>query len=423
MPLPVIHAYGLLKAAAAKVNAANGRLDEDRARAIAQAANEVSSGALDQHFPIAVWQTGSGTQSHMNVNEVIAHRANQILGVSSDAAQAVHPNDHVNMGQSSNDTFPTVMHLAILRELPQLVASLDVMIDSTRSRAQQWAEVVTIGRTHLQDAVPMTVGAQWRSYSSSLSAHRQRISRAAQDLQQLSLGGTAVGTGLNAFPGFASEVLDILSQETGMALEVSSDLPMAMSTLDASVATSATLRGLAVTLLKIADDIRLLASGPRTGIHEIVLPPNEPGSSIMPGKVNPTQAEMLVMVSMQVMALDGAVAHAGSHGELQLNVMRPLVILNILNAIDLLADAMHSFTVNCLDTIDLDYERINSYVQRSPMLVTALAPHIGYDKASAIAKHAMANEMPLRQAAIELGVAEDLYDRVVNPVRMARAEE
>ena len=424
MPLPVIHAYGLLKAGAARVNADKGRLDTTLASAIEAAALEVADGKLDDHFPIAVWQTGSGTQSHMNVNEVIANRANEMLGHALGAEHGpVHPNDHVNMGQSSNDTFPTVMHIAVLQALPQLLASLDRIIASTSARSQQWQDVVTIGRTHLQDAVPMTVGAQWNAYANALRAHRERITSVAVGLEQLSLGGTAVGTGLNAFPGFANEVVSNISSRTGLKLSVAPDLPMAMSTLDPLVAFSSALRGLAVTVLKIADDIRLLASGPRTGIHEIILPPNEPGSSIMPGKVNPTQAEMLIMVAMQVMALDVAVGHAGSHGELQLNVMRPVVILNILDSMTLLADGMHSFTVNSVDTIELDHQRIASYVARSPMLVTALAPHIGYDKASSIAKHAIAHDIPLRQAAIELGVAEDLYDRVVDPVRMARAEE
>lgn len=423
MPSAVIHAYGLVKGAAAKVNAAHGRLDAQLARAIEQAASEVARGDLDSHFPISVWQTGSGTQSHMNVNEVVASRANEILGFPLGTPGPVHPNDHVNMGQSSNDTFPTAMHIAMLRNVSPLLNALDELIAAAKDRAEQWKDTVTIGRTHLQDAVPMTVGAQWNAYVASLSAHRQRVISAAHGLEELSLGGTAVGTGLNAFPGFAQEVVELVSQDMGLSLRVASDLPMAMSTLDASVAFSGSLRGMAVTLLKIADDIRLLASGPRTGLHEIVLPPNEPGSSIMPGKVNPTQAEMLIMVCMQVMALDSAVGHAGSHGELQLNVMRPVVALNILQSMRLLGDAMHSFTVNCINTIALDEERIASYVERSPMLVTALAPHIGYDKAAAIAKHALAHDIPLRKAALELGVEADLYDRVVVPVRMARAEE
>lgn len=269
----------------------------------------------------------------------------------------------------------------------------------------------------------MTVGAQWAAYTSALAAHRERISLAARALEEVSLGGTAVGTGLNAFPGFAQEVVAHISRTTGLSLKIANDLPMAMSTLDASVAFSSSLRGLAVTLLKIADDIRLLASGPRTGIHEIVLPPNEPGSSIMPGKVNPTQAEMLVMVCMQVMALDSAVGHAGSHGELQLNVMRPVVVLNILDSMQLLSDGMKSFTSHCINTIELDRERIASYVAQSPMLVTSLAPHVGYDKAAAIAKHALAHDISLRDAALTLGVDAELYDRVVRPERMARAEE
>lgn len=423
MPTALIHAYGLLKSAAASVNAAHGRLDAALAEAIMTAANEVARGELDGHFPISVWQTGSGTQSHMNVNEVIAHRANEILGFALDTPGPVHPNDHVNMGQSSNDTFPTAMHVAMLRELPTLVASVDELVAATTVRAHEWKDVVTIGRTHLQDAVPMTVGAQWAAYASALAAHRERITTAARSLHELSLGGTAVGTGLNAFPGFARDVVAHMAQATAMPLKVAADLPMAMSTLDSSVAFSGALRGLAVTLLKIADDIRLLASGPRTGLHEIVLPPNEPGSSIMPGKVNPTQAEMLVMVCMQVMALDTAVGHAGSHGELQLNVMRPLVALNILDSLRLLSDAVESFATHCIRTIELDRERIAAYVERSPMLVTALAPHIGYDSAAAIAKHAIAQDIPLRQAAINLGIDPELYDRVVRPERMARAEE
>jgi fumarate hydratase, class II len=269
----------------------------------------------------------------------------------------------------------------------------------------------------------MTVGAQWRAYASSLTGHRSRIGAATDGLLALSLGGTAVGTGLNAFPGFAHEVVAEMANRTGLGLTVAQDLPAAMSMLDPLVAFSSSLRGLAVSLLKIADDIRLLASGPRTGIREIVIPPNEPGSSIMPGKVNPTQAEMLIMVCMQVMAADVAVGHAGSHGELQLNVMRPVVILNVLDSLRLLTDAMQSFTTHCIDGLELDRERISANVERSPMLITALAPHIGYDAASRIAKHSIEQDLPLRDSALALGVDPELYDRVVDPVRMARAEE
>jgi fumarate hydratase, class II len=423
MPLPIIHAYGLLKAAAARVNARHQRLDQGIADAIAAAAQEVAAGVLDAQFPISPWQTGSGTQTHMNVNEVIAHRANEMLGHPLGSHGPVHPNDHVNLGQSSNDTFPTVMHLAVLAQTPALLASLEALASSVSDKAVRWTDVVTIGRTHLQDAVPMTVGAQWRAYGSMLRAHAERVDASSQGLRALALGGTAVGTGLNAFAGFADEVCQDMASSTGIAVHVADDLPYAMSMLDPLVAFSASLRGLAVGLLKFADDIRLLASGPRTAIHEIVIPANEPGSSIMPGKVNPTLAEMVVMVCIQSIASDAAVAHAGSHGELQLNVMRPVVALNVLDPLALLTGAMTSLRSGCIDGLELDRQRIDANVERSPMLVTALAPHIGYDAAARIAKASIAQDISLRQAALADGVDADLYDRVVDPERMARAEE
>jgi fumarate hydratase, class II len=335
----------------------------------------------------------------------------------------VHPNDHVNLGQSSNDTFPTVMHLAVLARTPALVDALAHLLDGCQEKSELWRQQVTIGRTHLQDAVPMTVGVQWRAYAGSLALHRQRLEAARAGLLSLSIGGTAVGTGLNAEPGMAEHITRLLSEHTGLELTVAEDLPLAMSMLDPLVHFSSALRGVAVTLLKIADDVRLLASGPRTGIHEIVIPANEPGSSIMPGKVNPTQAEMLIMVCMHVMALDVAVGHAGSHGELQLNVMRPLVINNILESMELLTDAARSFQDHCIAGITLDTERMAENVARSPMLVTALAPVIGYEAAARIAKDSMERDISVRQAAVDAGVEADLYDRLVDPIRMARADE
>jgi fumarate hydratase, class II len=422
MPVDVIHSYGLLKWAAAEANLAGGRLDDSMGRAISKAALEVASGDHDEHFPISVWQTGSGTQTHMNVNEVIAHRASEILAASGSEID-VHPNDHVNLGQSSNDTFPTVMHLAVLSRTPALMDALEHLRHGCRDKSELWHEVVTIGRTHLQDAVPMTVGAQWHAYVTALGQQCVRLNGACAELLALSIGGTAVGTGLNAEPDMARHITTLLSEHTGLDLKVAEDLPMAMSMLDPLVHFSSALRGLAVTLLKIADDIRLLASGPRTAIHELVIPANEPGSSIMPGKVNPTQAEMLVMVCMQVMALDVAVGHAGSHGELQLNVMRPLVISNILESMEILTDAVMSFQDNCVAGLTLDRDRIDENVARSPMLITALAPVIGYDAAALIAKNSMERNITVREAALESGVDADLYDRLVDPIRMARAEE
>jgi fumarate hydratase, class II len=422
MPPDVIHSYGLLKWAAAEANRAGGRLDEQMAAAITQAALEVSRGEHDEHFPISVWQTGSGTQTHMNVNEVIAHRATELL-TSSGSTLRVHPNDQVNLGQSSNDTFPTVMHLAVLSRTPALVEALLHLGDGCEQKSDLWRKEVTIGRTHLQDAVPMTVGAQWRAYAGALALHRERLEVARTGLLPLSIGGTAVGTGLNAEPGMAEHITALLSQRTGLELTVAPDLPLAMSMLDPLVHFSSVLRGAAVTLLKIADDVRLLASGPRTGIRELVIPANEPGSSIMPGKVNPTQAEMLVMVCMQVMALDVAVGHAGSHGELQLNVMRPLVINNILESMELLTDAARSFQDHCIAGLTLDAVRIAENVARSPMLITALAPVIGYEAAARIAKDSMDRDITVRQAALDAGVDADLYDRLVDPIRMARADE
>jgi fumarate hydratase class II len=419
MPKSVYHAYGYVKKAAALVNHAAGRIDDARKDAIVQAADEAISGRLDAQFPLYVWQTGSGTQSNMNTNEVLANRASQLLGGQLGSKTPVHPNDHVNLGQSSNDTFPTAMHIATLLKirgdtLPQVRA----LADAIMTKAEQWIDVVKTGRTHLQDATPVTVGQEWSGWAVQVRQAADRLEQSLTGLSDLAAGGTAVGTGLNAPPGFAEEIAAQLSELTGETLRPAPSKFAAQGSLDAMVAVSAGLRGIAVALMKVANDMRWLASGPRTGLHELKLPENEPGSSIMPGKVNPTQQEAMVMVCLQVMGEDSIVAAAGSQGNFELNAMRPIVINNVLHSATILGDASDRMRQYSVEGTELDRDQIDRFVGASLMLVTALSPVIGYDKASAIAHKAENEGTSLREAAIASGVDADEFDRTVDPKTM-----
>ncbi|MFF0465162.1 class II fumarate hydratase [Streptomyces mexicanus] len=421
MPKEVYHAYGHVKKAAAAVNGRAGRLPAWKADLIERVANEVISGQLDDHFPLFVWQTGSGTQSNMNVNEVISNRAIQLAGGDIGSKTPIHPNDHVNMGQSSNDTFPTAMHIAAVKAVHErLLPSVQALQEAIAGKAQQWREVVKIGRTHLEDAVPLTVGQEWSGYARQLEQACERVADSCTGLLELAMGGTAVGTGLNAPEGFAEQVAEEIARSTGFPFTTARNKFAAQGGLDAMVGASAGLRALAVPLMKIANDIRWLASGPRCGLGELVLPSNEPGSSIMPGKVNPTQCEAMVMVCIQVLSEDQAIAFAGSQGNFELNAMRPVVINNFLHMAGILADACAKFRAYCIEGAKLNRPQVEEYVNRSLMLVTALSPVIGYDKASAIAHKANAEGTTLREAALASGhVSEEEFDRIVDPAAMA----
>ena len=420
MPKAVYHAYGYVKKAAAKVNGQAGRLPPWKASLIERVADEVITGKLDDHFPLYVWQTGSGTQSNMNVNEVISNRAIQLTGGELASKTPVHPNDDVNMGQSSNDTFPTAMHIAAVKEVNEhLVPAVTALRQAIAAKSGQWQDVVKIGRTHLEDAVPLTVGQEWSGYAAQLGQALDRITDATDGLHELAAGGTAVGTGLNAPAGFGEQIAAEIAKETGYPFRTAANKFAAQGSLDAMTAASAGLRGLAVALMKIANDIRWLASGPRCGLSELTLPANEPGSSIMPGKVNPTQCEAMVMVCIQVLAEDGAVAFAGSQGNFELNAMRPIIINNFLHSATILADACGKLREYCIDGTELHRDQIADYVNRSLMLVTALSPVIGYDKASAIAHKANDEGTTLRAAALATGyVSADQFDRIVRPADM-----
>ena len=419
MPKPVYHAYGYVKKAAALVNADAGRLDRSLADAIVTAADEVIAGKLDSEFPLYVWQTGSGTQSNMNVNEVIGNRASQLLGGELGTKKPVHPNDHVNMGQSSNDTFPTAMHIATLLEIREhMLPRLGMLIDAVWAKAVQWVDVVKIGRTHLQDATPLTVGQEWSGWATQLRDARHRLQTALHALHELAAGGTAVGTGINAPEGFGEQIAAQLADLTGLPLKTAPNKFAAQGSLDGMVAVSAGLRGVAVALMKIANDMRWLTSGPRAGLHELNLPENEPGSSIMPGKVNPTQQEAMVMVCLQVIGEDSIVAAAGAQGNFELNAMRPIIINNVMHSARILGDACEKLRTFSIEGTALDNEKVSGYVGRSLMLVTALSPHIGYDKASAIAHKANDEGTSLRDAALSLGVSAADFDRIVDPATM-----
>jgi fumarate hydratase class II len=420
MPKRIYHAYGYVKKAAALVNAAAGRLPRWKADAIARAADEAIAGKLDDHFPLYVWQTGSGTQTNMNVNEVLSNRATQLLGGEIGSKTPVHPNDDVNMGQSSNDTFPTAMHIATVLELERhLLPQVEALATAIEAKANEWRDVVKIGRTHLQDAVPLTVGQEWSGYAHQLRDALARIRASEPGLFELAAGGTAVGTGLNAPPNFSREIASTIAELTGHSFVTAPNKFAAQGSLDAMVAAMAALRGLAVALMKIANDMRWLASGPRCGLGELVLPENEPGSSIMPGKVNPTQEEAMVMVCIQVIGDDTAVAFAGSQGNFELNAMRPIIINNVLHAARVLGDACDKFRHYSVEGTKLNRQRIAEMLGRSLMLVTALSPVIGYDKASAIAHKANDEDLTLKEAALQSGFIDaKRFDEIVDPKKM-----
>jgi fumarate hydratase class II len=422
MPAPVIRALAIVKLAAAEVNHALGLLDARRMRAIVKAAREVIDGALDDHFPLVVWQTGSGTQTNMNVNEVIANRANELLGGKLGAKAPVHPNDHVNLSQSSNDCFPTAMHIAAAQDIVHdLLPALAHLQAALERKAKDFAPIVKIGRTHLQDATPLTLGQEFSGYAAQVSSGAARVTAALKELYPLAQGGTAVGTGLNSKPQFARAFAKRVAQVTGLPFVSASNKFAALAAHDGYAAVHGALDALAAGLFKIANDIRLLGSGPRSGLGELILPENEPGSSIMPGKVNPTQAEALTMVCCRVFGNHTSVTVAASQGHLELNVFKPVLVYNMLQSIRLLADAARSFADHCVAGLRADEARIGELMRRSLMLVTALTPKIGYDNAAKIAKAAHANGTTLREEAVRLGfVSAEEFDRLVRPERMTR---
>ncbi len=424
MPAGIVHALGLIKQAAAIVNTSHG-LDPELAEAIAAAAAEVASGALDDHFPLVVWQTGSGTQSNMNANEVIANRASEMLGGEIGMTRLVHPNDHVNMSQSSNDTFPTAMHVAACRALTDgLIPALERLEAAFGARSRTWADIIKIGRTHTQDATPLTLGQEFSGYAHQVGTALARIRSCLPELCELAQGGTAVGTGLNAPPGFDKEIVARIAALSGMPFRVSPNKFAGIAAHDVFVGLSGMLSALAAALTKIGNDLRLLGSGPRAGLGELSLPENEPGSSIMPGKVNPTQVEALTMVCVQVIGNHTTVAMADAQGQFELNAFKPVIAYNVLQSITLLADSCDSFRLRCLDGIEPNRARIAELVDKSLMLVTALAPEIGYDKAAEIAKYAHKNGLTLKQAALDMRyVDEPTFDRIVRAERMLGPSE
>ncbi len=424
MPEPVVRALGIVKRAAAETNMALGRLDPTLGKAIVQAADEVIEGKLDRHFPLVVWQTGSGTQSNMNANEVISNRAIEILGGEMGSKTPVHPNNHVNMSQSSNDCFPTAMHIAAAEEtVHRLVPSLQKLRNALNDKAQAWREVIKIGRTHTQDATPITLGQEFSGYAQQVENGIERIEMTLPMLMQLAQGGTAVGTGLNAPKGFAEMVADKIASITGLKFTSAPNKFEALAAHDAMVFSHGAINTVAASLFKIANDIRLLGSGPRSGLGELALPENEPGSSIMPGKVNPTQSEAMTQVCIQVFGNNATITFADSQGHFELNVYNPVMAYNYLQSVDLMADAAVAFTDNCVVGIEPRLDNIKAALDRSLMLVTALAPKIGYDKAAEIAKTAHKRGTTLREEAVRLGyvTAED-FDAVVRPERMIGPE-
>jgi fumarate hydratase class II len=422
MPTSVIHAFGILKKAAALTNGALGLLPKTKMKLIVKAADEVIKGEHDDQFPLRVWQTGSGTQSNMNVNEVISNRAIQIAGGKLGSKDPVHPNDHVNMSQSSNDTFPTAMHIAAVREVThKLLPAVQRLHDALAKKEKEFKKIVKIGRTHLQDAVPLTLGQEFSGYVAQLSADMKRIKASLGDLYKLALGGTAVGTGLNAHPKFAKAVAAEIAKETKLPFVTASNKFANLAAHDEVVAASGALKTLAASLMKIANDVRWLGSGPRCGLGELILPENEPGSSIMPGKVNPTQCEAITMVCVQVMGNDAAIGFAGSQGNFELNVFKPVMIFNYLHSLTLLADACDSFRKYCVDGLKANQEKIDWYVNNSLMLVTALAPSIGYDNAAHAAHHAHVKGISLKESCIELGfLTAAQFDKEVVPAKMTK---
>ena len=420
MPRGVIRAFGILKQAAAKVNSDLGQLDGKVAKLIISAAEEVINGELDDHFPLRVWQTGSGTQSNMNTNEVIANRAIEMAGGVLGSKSPVHPNDHVNRAQSSNDTFPTAMHISSAEAITNdLIPNLRDLRDSLAAKSEEWSDIVKIGRTHLMDAVPLTLGQEVSGWVAQLDADLRRIEFALEDLHELALGGTAVGTGLNTHPEFAQRVASAIALKTNMPFVTAPNKFSQLAAHDAIVAASGALNTLAASLMKIANDVRWLGSGPRCGLGELSLPANEPGSSIMPGKVNPTQSEAMTMVCCQVMGNHTAITIGGSQGNFELNVFKPMMIHNLLHSVRILSDSMRSFREKCVEGIVPNKNMIQNHLENSLMLVTALNNHIGYDKAAKIAKKAHEEGTTLRESALELGyLTNEEFDQWVRPKDM-----
>jgi fumarate hydratase, class II len=422
MPREMITAYAILKKAAANVNHAAKRLDDKVHKLIVQVCDEILAGKHHDMFPLHVWMTGSGTQFNMNVNEVISNRASQLAGAPLGSKTPVHPNDHVNMSQSSNDTFPSAMHIAAAIAVTQrLVPAVKALHDAIAAKAAEWADIVKIGRTHMQDATPLTLGQEWSGYAGMLADDLERIEDALKGVYRLALGGTAVGTGINAPPGFAEAAAAEIAKLTGLAFVTAPNKFTVQGSHDALVQLSGTLRTLAVSLYKIGNDIRLMSCGPRAGLAELLIPENEPGSSIMPGKVNPTQVEALTMVAVQVMGNDVTVGFAGAGGYLEMNVYKPVMIYDIAQSITLMTDGCTNFRKFLVEGTRPNLKKIKEHVDRSLMLVTALAPVIGYDKASKIAHHATDHDLTLKAAALQLGfVTEDEFDRIVDPAKMVK---
>src|ERR1700682_3688010 len=422
MPREMIRALGVLKKAAALVNEDLGKLPADKAKLITQAADEVIEGKLDDHFPLRVWQTGSGTQTNMNANEVISNRAIELAGGIMGSKKPIHPNDDVNMSQSSNDTFPAAMHIAAAERVKNaLIPAIKSVHDAIEAKAKEFKDLVKIGRTHLQDAVPLTFGQEFGGWASLLERDIKRIEQALDGLYDLAIGGTAVGTGLNAHPEFAERAARKIAELTGLPFRSHPNKFTALSAHDEIVFASGALKTLAASLMKIANDIRWLASGPRCGLGELTLPENEPGSSIMPGKVNPTQCEAMTMVAVQVMGNDAAIGFAGSQGNFELNVFKPVIIFNYLHSVELLSDVCNSFVEHCVQGIEVNREQVDKYVKNSLMLVTALSPKIGYDNAAKVAHTAHHEHISLRDAAVKLGfLTGEEFDALVRPEDMTR---
>ncbi|WP_295911762.1 class II fumarate hydratase [uncultured Bartonella sp.] len=418
-PLPLIHALGLIKKAAAMANMKAKKLSPDLGKAIIAAADEVIDGKLDDNFPLVVWQTGSGTQTNMNVNEVIANRAIEMLGGEMGSKKPVHPNDHVNMSQSSNDSFPTAIHISsALETINKLFPAIDHLTIALKDKEKEFSKIIKIGRTHTQDATPITLGQEFSGYRAALEHNRKRIEAALQDVLKLAQGGTAVGTGLNAPIGFDKDFVEAVTDITGVAFETADNKFEALASHGTITNFHGSLNALATDLFKIANDIRLLGSGPRCGLGELSLPENEPGSSIMPGKVNPTQCEAMTMVACQVFGNETTITVAASQGHFELNVYKPVIAFNVLQSIKILSECMVSFADNCVKGIKANEARIHDLLEKSLMLVTALAPAIGYDKAAKIAKTAHKNGTTLREEALKAGVSEEDYNRLVKPENM-----
>ncbi|HLH02370.1 MAG TPA: class II fumarate hydratase [Bryobacteraceae bacterium] len=422
MPPELVRAFGILKKAAAEVNRDLGKLDEQRAQLITRAADEVIAGKLNDHFPLHIWQTGSGTQTNMNANEVISNRAIELAGGEKGSKKPVHPNDHVNMSQSSNDTFPTAMHIAAATVLKErLLPAVNALRDTLREKAEAFKDIVKIGRTHLQDATPLTVGQEFSGWVSLLDRDLKRLETALDGLYDLAIGGTAVGTGINAHPEFGERAARKIAELSGLPFRSHPNKFAALSAHDEIVFASGALKTLAASLMKIANDVRWLASGPRCGLGELIIPENEPGSSIMPGKVNPTQCEAMTMVAVQVIGNDVAISLAGSQGNFELNVFKPVMIHNFVHSVRLLSDTCRSFREHCALGIEVDRKRVDHYVQNSLMLVTALSPVVGYDKAAKIAHTAHVDHSSLRAAAIKLGyLSGEDFDELVKAEKMVQ---